>query len=308
METAKLAADDLPAPIVNWVNRNTLFGSPAFARLWVHQGGRPVFWAVSESDRIIAVLPGVEFGGGKLTRFQAMPDGLYAPLLFPSGRPTEEGAAEAVMAALVKAGYLKTIVNDFHARLEPPAEFRSGQGETNLVDISGPDWQPPDTKLRSEIRKAERELVSCHEFSLNRHFDSFLGLMRRTEIRHGRQPKYQPDFYRDLAKLAMTDERVKWVVCQHDEALAASHIYLVEGDQLFYWQAFFDKEYAFLKANQFLTYSVAREMAARGTTVLNTGATPPEAEGLSDYKRKWGGRSFTYPILERRSWIGGLLP
>ena len=152
METAKLAATDLPAPIVNWVNRNTLFGSLAFSRLWEHQGGRAVFWTVSESDRIITVLPGVEFGGGSLTRFQAMPDGLYAPLLFPSGRPTEEGAATAVIAALAKAGYLKAVVNDFHARFEPPAGFRSRNGDTNLVDISAADWQPPDTKLRSEIQ------------------------------------------------------------------------------------------------------------------------------------------------------------
>ena len=135
-----------------------------------------------------------------------------------------------------------------------------------------------------------------------------MSLMHRTETRHGRPPKYKPEFYRDLAKLAMTDERVKWLVCEHENALAASHIYLVEGEQLFYWQAFFDKEYAYLKANQFMTYSMVRELAGRGAAVLNTGATPPDAEGLSDYKRKWGGRSYAYPILERRSWIGGLLP
>ena len=308
MDTARVAPEELPAPVTTWVNRNTLFGSLRFARLWEVIGGRVVFWTVSSSETITAVLPGVEFGGGKLTRFQSMPDGLYAPLMSPSGRPAEEGSSDALVAALERAGYLKIVVNDFVGRAAQPDGFRRVEGETILVDLSGGDWQPPDGKLRSEIRKAEREHVRVVDFSLNRHLDNFLDLVKRTAGRHDRQPKYRPEFYHELARLAMIEERIRWLVCEHEGEIAASHIYLLEGDQILYWQAHFDKNFSFLKPNQYMTFRVAEELRTRGFSTLNLGASPPEAEGLADYKMKWGGRIFNYPIWERRSLLGRMLP
>ena len=110
-----------------------------------------------------------------------------------------------------------------------------------------------------------------------------------------------------MAKLAMADTRIIWPVCEHEGRIAASHIYLVENDMVLYWQAFFDKEAASLKANQFMTWSTARECRRVGTKRLNLGASPPEAESLTDYKSKWGGETFKYNCYQRRSLLGRVL-
>jgi hypothetical protein len=303
MTISRCPVGELPFSTAAWINRNSLFGSEPFMRLWETLGGRPVYWLAIDNDRPVAVLPGVEFGHGFLTRFQAMPDGLYAPLLHPQGTPDDASAVAAkILAALSKHGYAKLYVNDYFGHFEDKHRLKVRLGVTLIVDIPSVEWEPPDKKLRSEIRKAERDGVRVEPFSLNRHGDQFLALMRQTEKRHGRKPKYPDVFYRELGKLSMTDSRVKWLVCEHESELAASHIYLTEGNMALNWQVFFDKKFSFLKANQLITFTVGRDLARQGLTLLNLGATPGDASTLDDYKQKWGGRRFEYNCLEHKKW------
>ena len=65
---------------------------------------------------------------------------------------------------------------------------------------------------------------------------------------------------------------------------------------------YFDKRFSFLKANQLITFTVARNMARQGLTVLNLGASPIDAESLDTYKQKWGGRPVEYTCHERLKW------
>ncbi|MEA1981424.1 MAG: hypothetical protein U9N54_10675, partial [candidate division Zixibacteria bacterium] len=58
-----------------------LFSSIGFSDLWECMGGKALFWTAFEDDKIIGVLPSVEFGINKLKRLQAMPDGCYSNLL-----------------------------------------------------------------------------------------------------------------------------------------------------------------------------------------------------------------------------------
>lgn len=306
MDFSCLNISDLTASDHAWVNRTTLLGSTGFSRLWETVGGRSIYWTAAESDRLLAILPGVEFGRGRLCRFQSMPDGLYAPFLFPQGAPDRAGLTANLVQVLIKRRYARLFINDFYSYLGDSAALKSNRGQTTLIDISMPGWQPPDKKLQSEIRKAEREGVVLEEFRLNKHFDMFIELMKSTEKRHGRRPKYPVSFFRELGKLAMTDKRVKWIVCEHDDRLAASHIYLVEGDAVLNWQVYFDKQFSFLKPNQLISFSVAREMQAHGAKILNLGSTPGDAEKLTRYKEKWGGRSFEYRCYYDRSWLGFL--
>jgi len=303
MTISRRPVGELPSPTAAWINRNSLFGSGPFMHLWETLGGQPVYWMASENDRAVTVLPGVEFGRGFLTRFQAMPDGLYAPLLHPQGTPGDVSAlAHEILSGLVQHGYAKLYLNDYFGQFEDPNRLTIRKGVTLVVDICTTDWEPPDKKLRSEIRKAERGGVRVEPFSLNRHYDQFLALMRQTEKRHGRKPKYPDAFYRELGKLSMTDSRIKWLVCEHEDYLAASHIYLTESNMVLNWQVFFDKQFSFLKANQLITFTVAREMARQGLFTLNLGATPADASTLDSYKQKWGGHRFEYNCLEHKKW------
>jgi len=307
MEVRRHPAPDLPSHVAAWLRRQTLFGSIEFASLWDIMGGRAVYWVVYDDDRLVALLPGVQFGRGHLARLQAMPDGLYGRLFFVEGGVNRDEVARMTLDAVASAGYARVFINDYYSKFGDHDEFEVQASETSLVDVSRADWQPPDAKLRSEIRKAQREDTSVREFSLARHFDAFVALMKQTEQRHGRRPKYPPEFYRGLGKLAMLDTRVRWLVCEQDDELAASHIYFVEDDMLLNWQVFFDKRFSSLKPNQSITFSVVSEPALRGIRMLNLGATPEGAESLSYYKDKWGGELYRYRCLRRQSWLGRLL-
>jgi CelD/BcsL family acetyltransferase involved in cellulose biosynthesis len=212
-----------------------------------------------------------------------------------------------ILAAITEAGYARVYVNDYYRQFEDHIGFDAQEERTSLVKIDSEEWRPPDKKLQSEIRKAQREEAVVREFALETDFHRFVELMQHTEKRHGRSPKYPPEFYHALARLATQDDRVRWLVCDCNGQLAASHIYLVESDQLLHWQAFFDKEYSKSKPNQAIMFAVVNEMKLRGVRVLNLGATPENAATLSDYKEKWGGETYGYPCLVWKSWLGRLL-
>jgi hypothetical protein len=296
--------DDLGAQLENF----SLFASPSFAGLWRTMGGLPVCWLLREEGKIAAALTGVEFRPHPLTRFQAMVDGLYGRLwLAPDSGLERPAALSLMMNALPLAGYARTFITDFHREYPEQNNYPARPCETTLVDISNPAWEPPDPTLRSEIRKAEREGITSVPFEADKHTEPFLKLMRQTEHRHGRSPKYTPNFFRELARLAQSDRRIRWRYCEIDGRPAASHVFLVDGTSALHWQVYFDKSFSFAKPNQFILFTMARELVADGVTILNLGASPPGADGLTAYKEKWGGTTYRYPLYYRYSWIGRLL-
>ena len=303
----KYSTEELPAHVTAWLQRKTLLGSVPFADLWRTLGGEPVYWGWLEDDRLTALLPSVQFGGGRLARLQAMPDGLYARLFFVEDTPDHKAVAASILQAIASEPYSMVFVNDYHSQFDATPGFEKRECLTSLTDVTSENWQPPDKKLQSEIRKARREEVPVRDFSLNRHLDGFLDLMTHTERRHGRQPKYPPKFYHALGKLSMSDTRIHWLVCEADGTLAASHIYFVEGDMLLNWQVFFDKRFSALKPNQLITFSVTHELKPRGIRVLNLGSSPEDADTLTYYKDKWGGETYRYNCWFKRSWLGRLL-
>lgn len=302
--TVEKLSDPLPPDTAGRLNQATIIGSARLAALWRSLGGRERFWCATSGSRIVAVLASMEFGTWPVKRLQIMPDGLYARPVAISSDSDLHSVMGDMLAAIAQEGYARVFINDFCALCGSPARFDVSDGLTTVVDISASDWQPPDPKIRSEIRKAEREGIVPSAFNADHDMALFLDLMTRTEERHGRAPKYPAEFWQGLAALARDDGRVEWVNVIHDGRMAASHIYFVEDDMLLHWQSYFDKEFSFLKPNQLLMYSTARKWAARGVKLLNQGASPPVAEGLADYKAKWGGVERRYRCLQYRSGLG----
>lgn len=284
----------------------SLLASVDFGRLWETMGGSVVCWRARLEGRTLAVLVGVEFGRGMLRRFQAMPDGCYMKIIFFDDTVNCDEITEGMLAAIGRFGYAKVFLNDYHAQLGSTGDFFKSEYHTTLVDISHPEWEPPDKKLRSEIRKAAREGVCVQPFDVE-HLDSFLTLVAQSEERHGRKPKYSESFYCALATLAVDDDRIQWLSVVHQDKLAASHIYFVEDNLLLNWQVYFDPAFSFLKPNQFITATIATRMADLGVTTLNLGASPDSAGGLRFYKQKWGGTEYRYNCLQKQSWLGKML-
>jgi hypothetical protein len=197
-------------------------------------------------------------------------------------------------------------VFDFHGSVGPHEAFLATPAEARLVDISDPNWAPPDAKLRSQIRKAAREGIRVERFDWGRHHRGFLQLVQCAARHHGERPRYRPSLYRDLASLAERDSRIQWLWCERDGRAAASHIYFVEGDTLQAWQSYFHREFSFLKPNQFIRYTLCHTMAQRGIHWLNLGSTPARAAGLEYYKVRWGGKVFRYMSWTRWEGLGAL--
>jgi hypothetical protein len=307
MMIERLELSQLPEATALELHEHSLYSSPRFADLWSSMGGTGVCWMLSEKGEVTASLTGVEFRFRPFTRFQAMPDGLYAGYTpRNSDRDERRASLQTLLDRLRAHGYAKLFVTDFRNEFGSISGFERKNCRTIGVDISKPGWEPPDPSIRSEIRKAEREEVRIENLDVVRHLPGFLELMRGTELRHGRSPKYSDKFYRHLAELARFDSRVQWVVVEHKGTVAASHIYLVDRDSALYWQSFFDKKYSFLKPNQYMLYWMAGRLADQGVKTLNLGGSPESAEGLRSFKEKWGGVELTYPLYMHNSWAGKL--
>jgi len=308
MKATRHLLDEAPGDAAELLGSGSLFSSHAFLNLWQSIKGRPILFVVSESDLTVGCLPGIEFGSGPLKRFQAMPDGLYAtPIVSQPYVEQKEVIHELMLQAIAGAGYVKAHVCDFYGRFPNHERYSSAEFVITVVAISGDDWIPADRKIRGEIRRAEREGISIRPFDCNRDFKKFVDLMQRVESRHGRSPKYPPEFYDALAQLATYDERVDWVWCEHDGKPAASHIYLIDGDLMLGWQAFFDEEFSFLKPSQYMLFETVRRWAAKGVKRLNLGVSPTSEPTVEAYKRKWGGEPYHYSHLVHSSLLGRIL-
>ncbi|MBN1211537.1 MAG: GNAT family N-acetyltransferase [candidate division Zixibacteria bacterium] len=307
MKTKRRTLEDLPDNITTRLNALSLFTSTGFAQLWQEIGSVPVFWTVEQDDNILAVMPGLEGGRSFWRRFQAMPDGLYSRIWFaPDSDIDRRDILKNLMKSLCSAGYMKLYINDYYRYFEAPPGYNQLACQTSLVAISAKDWQPPDKKIQSEIRKAEREGVTVADFAIERDFDKFIVLMRQTEHRHGRVPKYPPRFFEALARLAHEDKRIRWVGVERNGETAASHIYFIDNEMVLNWQIYFNKKFSSLKPNQYILYTIARQLAAQGVQFLNLGATPSDAAGLETYKDKWGGEIYRYPCYFSKSFPGKL--
>ncbi|MFH1688508.1 MAG: GNAT family N-acetyltransferase [bacterium] len=285
-----------------------LFSSPGFSRLWQHTGGRPAWLGVEDEGRLIAFVPGVEFGLRGLRRWQSMPDGCYGRLFVD----TEDTAARrfvaaTVMASLAKSRFAKVHLTDYDHSFHPSDDWEELTLSTTLVDIGPPDWMPDDKKMRQQIRAAERRDYRVIPFAPRLHMPAFWSLVEKSSRRQGRSPRYPRSFYEALSQLAAEDDRLRWLWMEVDGQAVASSIFVVEGDQVVHWHIFYDESLSEYQPSKYLPYVAARAFAQSGGRLLNLGATPPNLPGVEEYKRKWGGELYHYRCLIRRRGIGRLL-
>jgi hypothetical protein len=288
--------------------RDSFFASPGFASLWVHRGGRPVVWSAEVGGILAAVLPGVEFGRGPLARFASMPDGCYGGVFTNADLDgARDRVCTALMEAVARRRYAKSFIFDFYAATPSHRCFCDHHHEAYVADLGGSAWRPPDPKLRSQIRHAEREGLRVVPLDWDRHGGRFWDLVVGTSRRHGERPRYPRAFFRDLAALGRRDSRVRWMWCEHEGRGVCSHIYFLDRGVLQCWQSYWDKRFASLKANQYTRYCVCRKAAADGVRRLNLGEVPAGAHGLRRYKERWGARPVGYDSHDRRQHIGKVL-
>lgn len=307
MKIVRCELKNAPVELIDRLAGNYFFSSTAFAKLWESMGGRPVYWLAEEGGKVLAVLPGVEFGHGSLRRFQAMPNGCYGRVLHVEMNYEDVILFSGEIARIQRSwGYAKVIINDFYKSFANLQKFDIEEYSTHLVNISAPDWQPPDSKLRQQIHKAEKEGLEIMPFNASGHLTDFMKLVELHEMRRKTKSRYTRAFFNALAKLALTDDRIQWVWCEHDKKPVESSIFFREGNSLIHWQMYYDEAMSHLQATKLIPYQIAKEAQKSGITNLNLGASPPEAEGAEFYKSKWGGELYTYNCYVHKNLLGRL--
>ena len=305
MDISIVSIDDAPQDFIDNLATDFFFSSTSFARLWRALGGNPICLLLRVEGQTVGCMNAVEFGIGPLKTFQAMPNSCYSRLLVADNYELDITAASKNIAeAIISKGYRRSIITDFYGRYSGLNGFEFAEQETLLVDISDKDWQPPDSKLRQQIRKAESEGVRLLEFDEEIHIEGFMQLVKRHEKRRGVKSKYNLNFFTALAKIAKNDKRVIWKYCEREGAPVASSIFFREGDSLIHWQMYYDERFSNLQATKYIPYAVARDAAGSGVKYLNLGATPAGAEGAEFYKSKWGGRAVSYKCYTHNNLLG----
>lgn len=305
MEVLRLRLRDIDYEKQSWLRGDSVFSSPEFLSIWKAEGGSPICLAAVDSGEPVAALPGVEFGRFAWRRFQASPDGCYARLLSaPGHEDSRDEAATSIMAFMARERYAKAVIADFYRHFDHHEGFEAVNATTRLVDV-GPDWQPPDRKLRQQIRRAMREGRSIESFDSARRMGDFLTLVRMTAERIGKKPFYSRGFFERLAALARKDDRVRWTWLSDDDGTPiASNIFVMECGQLLHWQMYYDSSYSELQPNKWIPWLMIRQAATVGVTTYNLGASPPGAAGVEEYKRKWGGHMKEYRCLTCKKGMG----
>lgn len=296
---------EAPVELIERLAENYFFSSSGFAGLWRAMGGRPVYWIAEENGSPIAILPGVEFGKGIFRRFQAMPNGCYARVLFTDDYGLEGPVSTILLfTRILQENYLRVFISDFYRSFNITGGVEIKSHATHIVDISSRDWEPPDQKLRQQIHKAEREELVVEKFDNAKHIDGFLNLVKLHEKRRLTKSRYTPEFFEALAELSLVDTRIKWIWCESDHEPVSSHIFFREGDSLLHWQMYYDESKSHLQATKLIPYRAAKEATNEGIKHLNLGASPPHAEGAEFYKSKWGGEVVQYNCYEHKSFLG----
>ena len=285
------------------------FTSPTFMAILGRDYGWGGFVTVCQEQKVIAAMPAVIRGKWPLARLQALLDGLPAPIWVSGDFTTERKSIGNQMLRFIRvSGYLKAHVTDFDNALTQ-SSFYGEPCNTTIIDLTTiSDEFPPDKTLRAEIAKAIRDGVTVTALNRQSQMPDFLTLVNSTEMRHGRKSKYSDRFWNEFAELCEQDSRFSIMCVNADNHLAAAHVYICDRESAHNWQIYFDKSFSSLKPNQAITAQAIAKFQAKGIKSLNLGATPPEATGVADYKKKWGGHEHTYPVFDFRSLLGRALP
>jgi len=285
-----------------------VYAAPEFAAIWRAMGGVEVFLVHESDGRFEAGLSGVIFGGGRLRRFQSMPDGLPGGMYFPpdSNLDDRESFAESVMAWIRRNRIIRADINNPAEDFGVP-KFTRHETTTHIIDLKGETFAPPRREVRKQIRAARRREARITTMNDDKYLDRFYDLVIATEERHHQKPRYSREFFAGLLEASLHDERIKWFIALVDEKIIGYHICFVGANELMTWQYYSDKKFTRLKPGYLLLDYIINYALENNIKTINMGYSPPDAASLVDFKERWGGRKQTCRYYTYFSPLGRLL-
>jgi len=275
---------------------------------------RPVFICGFKDRRLRAGMPAIVTSRFGLASLYSMPYDTYGGIIFDDRISAEDkdDFYTGMVAYLRKDLYSRIVITDFSASLagcEKRCDLHVRTALTHVIPLSSDrTYEPPDKKTRGHVRRGKKEGAEIVTIDSEEYLDEFFNLYCLTEKRHGREtPRYDRHFFDTLLLRLADSNTLLWLGVIADGEMIGSQINFIHADTLFNWQTVSDYDKRRFKPNHLLldyAIDVARE---RTLSRVNLGASPEDAEGLIDYKDRWGGRQVEYDIYYYRSGLRKLL-
>ena len=160
----------------------------------------------------------------------------------------------------------------------------------HVVDLSGgPDkvFANMASSTRRAIRKAEKSGVRIEFSSSPEALKGFYRLPCLTRRRHGLPP--QPyAFFENLRQAFIEKGKGSIVSAYSGRDLAASSIYLEQGNAVHYKYGASDPRYQESRCNNYVMWSAMKHFSERGFITMDLGRNSLNNAGLRKYKNTWG--------------------
>lgn len=211
------------------------------------------------------------------------------PFVNYGGLLCEDGAAEA--ALLAEAERLRRSLGAGHVELRHlgrgRADLPSREHKVTMVLPLAPDekmqWDGFNAKLRNQIRKAEKNDLSC-VFGQLELLDDFYAIFARN-MRDLGTPVYGKEFFRNV--LACFPESTRIVAVRYrGESIAAGILSSFRETVEVPWASSI-ADYKGLCPNNMLYWEAIRFAIAQGFTRFDFGRSTPN-EGTYNFKKQWG--------------------
>lgn len=260
-----------------------------------------VFVCIYEKDKLIAGMPGIIVSRFGFKSFLSMPYDTYGGALFDSDLASEKRREIAVklLSYVISMRFSAIIITDQKQYLKSEISNSSRLAFTQIVDMGeNPTLDPPDKKIMGHIRAGQKRDSQIVDIQTTEQLDRFYELYRQTAERHGDKiPRHAKRFFETICdKLAGPDKMI-FIALMVDDKMAGAHLGFLDSDTLINWQTVSDYELRQFKSNHLLMHEAASRAIKKGIRYINLGASPGGADGLVDFKQRWGGVRNEYDII-----------
>lgn len=298
----------------------TLNGSFFQTHLWMKicidglaPGVDGIFICGFDNGELVAGMPAIVTRRFGLESFYAMPYGTYGDVIFALGLGStlREEFYRYLIDYLKGHRFSRIAITDFDGTLSGLATtlLKRERCFTHIIDLNGnEEHNPPDKKVNGHIRAGQRAETEIVRLTDHEQLDAFYSLYEQTERRHGkRRPLYRKRFFESILTHIGDSDMLYWNCLMAGGTMVGSCINFIYNRSLFNWQTVSDYGSRHLKPNHVLLADAIQRGAEAGVKLINLGASPHDAQGLIDYKERWGGVRVDYDCYSFKSLIRRLL-
>jgi hypothetical protein len=296
------------ADLCDAATTTTIFHSPEFMRIFDEFGVDHSMIVSEDSHGLLAALPVTSFS---MFGARALFSSGFSTYGGPIVRPGHESVVAELLARFAAMTRDPRVVlaslQDFHGTSGRLAELGFKHTEASTLMLQLPEkfeLLVKSSKLNaSELGRAARSGVRIGPSTDLHEFREWRSLCSRNYIGHGRRP-YPPEFFAALERLIASTSTFRFFSAVLAGKVVGGIVAVFGRREVFYLMSAIDKDLRVPGVNDGVLSEVLRASIDAGCKSFDFGATPPDAHGLINFKRKWGGTSYRYATYVKSNWIG----